>query len=66
MSPFDPFRGGGSPKGDNVPFFRRFFIGELPLVTMLVLHGGVGFKWIFGLKTALVTEKWSMVISLDF
>ena len=25
MSPFDPFRGGGSPKGDNVPFFYRFF-----------------------------------------
>ena len=24
MSPFDPFRG-GSPKGDNVPFFYRFF-----------------------------------------
>ena len=31
MSPFDPFRGGGSPKGDNVPFFHRFFLGELPL-----------------------------------
>ena len=26
MSPFDPFRGGGSPKGDNVPFFYRFFM----------------------------------------
>ena len=26
MSPFDPFRGGGGlPKGDNVPFFYRFF-----------------------------------------
>ena len=25
MSPFDPFRGGGSPKGDNVPFFTVFF-----------------------------------------
>ena len=25
MSPFDPFRGGGLPKGDNVPFFYRFF-----------------------------------------
>ena len=25
MSPFDPFREGGSPKGDNVPFFYRFF-----------------------------------------
>merc|ERR1712018_302948 len=25
MSPFGPFRGGGMPKGDNVPFFYRFF-----------------------------------------
>ena len=30
MSPFDPFRG-GSPKGDNVPFFNVFFSsGERP------------------------------------
>ena len=31
MSPFYPFRGGGSPKGDNVTFFYRFFISGLPL-----------------------------------
>ena len=31
MSPFHPFRGGGSPKGDNVTFFYRFFfISGLP------------------------------------
>ena len=31
MSPFDPFRGGGLPKGDNVPFFYRFFYPEASL-----------------------------------
>ena len=36
MSTFDPFRG-GSPKVDNVTFFYRFFIGELPLVGVLSL-----------------------------
>ena len=31
MSPFDPFRGGGLPKGDNVPFFYRFSSMEASL-----------------------------------
>ena len=30
MSPFDPFRG-GLPKGDNVPFFYRFFYAKASL-----------------------------------
>ena len=29
---FTRLGGGGSPKGDNVPFFYRFFISGLPLV----------------------------------
>ena len=33
MSPFDPFSGGGSPKGDNVPFFYRFFFRRASLWT---------------------------------
>ncbi len=33
MSPFDPFRGGGLPKGDNVPFFYRFFSLRASLIT---------------------------------
>ena len=31
MSPFCPFRGGGSPKGDNVTFFYRFSYSEASL-----------------------------------
>ena len=32
MSPFDPFRGGCLPKGDNVPFFYRFFCLRASLI----------------------------------
>ena len=34
MSPFDPFRGGGLPKGDMSPFFTVFFVWRLPLVLL--------------------------------
>ena len=30
MSPFYPFRGGGSPNGDNVTFFTVFFYQGFP------------------------------------
>ena len=35
MSPFYPFRGGGSPKGDNVPFFTVFFYRRASLRSLL-------------------------------
>ena len=37
MSPFDPFRGGGAPKGDNVPFFYRFFYRRASLILFCLL-----------------------------
>ena len=37
MSPFEPFRGGGSPKGDNVPFFYRFFFMRASLRPIFLL-----------------------------
>ena len=42
MSAFDPFRGGGSPKADNVCFVYRFLIRELPLVQMGVVQVHLG------------------------